>query len=223
MAAQDGHNLPSDVTPLLQEKVKVVVMRYRDIPTAHRAYERAFTTDSLMPYFVSADTAPFYEARTALNHALSWGGAIHDGRMLTIERGAATMKYSSPGNNSAPWWTKKGLAVLKRFAAPEANERWGEFGLKMQEMLQESGLSEKVADMHEIQALWCDPSAQGKGYGTALARYVMALSDVDGHDVWLVTTDAWTFYDYLGFTKVCSGVVAAIIQLGTAGLFLVTS
>ena len=35
----------------------------------------------------------------------------------------------------------------------------------------------------------------------------MLQSDADGYDIWLVTTDAWQFYEYLGFAKLRSDIV----------------
>ena len=77
---------------------------------------------------------------------------------------------------------------------------------------------EKVKDMYEVQALATAPEAQGRGYGSALVRTVtdmvgeqsasqltllsMFQGDADGHDVWLITSDAYGFYETLGFSVI---------------------
>ncbi|EJF61313.1 hypothetical protein DICSQDRAFT_61087, partial [Dichomitus squalens LYAD-421 SS1] len=79
--------------------------------------------------------------------------------------------------------------------------RWKEFGAKARELVS-AAFGEKVADMMEIQVLATDPDAQGRGYASALVKYVLRQSDADGRDTWLVTSDAYTFYQRLGFSVV---------------------
>ncbi|KAI0335569.1 hypothetical protein GY45DRAFT_1316922 [Cubamyces sp. BRFM 1775] len=68
---------------------------------------------------------------------------------------------------------------------------------------------EKVEDMYEVQILATAPEAQGQGYGSALVTAITDKGDADGHDVWLLTSDAYQFYESLGFSIVRSDVVGA--------------
>lgn len=104
-------------------------------------------------------------------------------------------------------------------------QRREEYG-KLVGALSKEAFGDKIHEMYEIIGLGTHPDFQGLGYGSALTRRVLEKvkaaasctsvyllltvtmqSDAEGCDVWLVTTDAWRFYEYLGFTIARSGVM----------------
>nr|VWP00556.1 Non-canonical non-ribosomal peptide synthetase FUB8 (EC (Fusaric acid biosynthesis protein 8) [Ganoderma boninense] len=99
------------------------------------------------------------------------------------------------------------MKALGRLRPQECAKRWKEFGAKAQALVTEA-FGEKVKDMYEIQALCTCPDAQGRGYASALVEYVLKQGDADGHDVWLLATDAYGFYEHFGFAVVRSGMIA---------------
>ncbi|TBU36955.1 hypothetical protein BD309DRAFT_670890 [Dichomitus squalens] len=174
------------------------------MPVAAESIRKAFEDDPLMEYFDAADTAPFPVSRRKLIDMVDWMGAMHQERMLTVEGGMSLMKYGPPGNQT----NLPSVAFLRdslgRLRPEECAKRWKEFGAKARELVS-AAFGEKVADMMEIQVLATDPDAQGRGYASALVKYVLRQGDADGRDVWLLTTSAYGFYEHFGFVTVRSG------------------
>ncbi|KAI0375744.1 hypothetical protein BV20DRAFT_1040341 [Pilatotrama ljubarskyi] len=198
-------------TPLLRQprrEHQVVPMKRAHMARGADGVHRAFTYDSLMVYFASVDTAPFREARQKAGYYIMFDGAIRQGRMLTVDEGRAVMKYGGPGDGKPPRLHRFLTWVLDQFDTPELVKRKTEFMGKVVAMVTDA-LGEKVADMYEIQAIATAPEAQERGYGTALVTTVTDMGDAQGRDVWLITTDAYPFYESLGFSTIRSDLVGA--------------
>ncbi|KAI0832527.1 hypothetical protein BC628DRAFT_1406981 [Trametes gibbosa] len=184
-----------------------VPMKRRDIPRGADTIHRAFIPDSLMIYFTSVDTAPFPEGRAKARYYLMFDSGIRQNRVLTVEGGMAALKYQVPGGPEDPWPHVYAEALLRKVTdTQELTKRLIEFAEKAKAMVLDA-FGEKVGDMYEIQSLGTSPEVQGRGYGSALVTAVTDLADADGHDVWLVTTDAYAFYEGLGFSVVRSATV----------------
>ncbi|KAM5534312.1 hypothetical protein V8D89_012040 [Ganoderma adspersum] len=190
-----------------RETVEIVPMRYRDLLKGAESLRKAFLNDPLMRYFVTVDTAPFQGTRSKAINIVDWAGAMRQHRMVTIEGGLSLMKYRPPGNQKNLPVVGYLMKTLGRLRPKECVKRWQEFGAKAQTLVVEA-FGDKVRDMYEIQALCTDPDAQGRGYASALVEYVLKQGDADGHDVWLLTTDAYGFYERFGFAVVRSGMIA---------------
>ncbi|KAH9846936.1 hypothetical protein C2E23DRAFT_536646 [Lenzites betulinus] len=211
MQALETKSLADERTPLLpqgacesQAPVAVLPMKRSDIPRGADTIHRAFLEDSLMVYFTTVDTAPFAEARAKARYYLMFDSGIRQNRVLTVDAGKAAMKYQIPGGPGDPWPHVYAEAVLRKVAdTRELTKRLIEFVEKVKELVLDA-FGEKVADMYEIQSLGTAPEVQGRGYGSALVTAVTDMADADGHDVWLVTTDAYAFYEGLGFSIIRS-------------------
>ncbi|KAI0352851.1 hypothetical protein OH77DRAFT_1512994 [Trametes cingulata] len=193
-------------TPLLQHSIgdpQVVPMKR--VRGADAVY-RAFTQDSLMMYFVAADSAPFREARQKAGYYIMFDAAIRQRRMLTVDDGKAVMKYGAPGDGGPPRLHRFLTWLGELSDPPELTKRKKEFMAKVVAMVS-NAFGEKVADMYEVQALATAPEAQGRGYATALVNTVTDRGDAEGRDVWLITADAYAFYEWLGFSTIRSELV----------------
>ncbi|KAI9069881.1 hypothetical protein FKP32DRAFT_1616591 [Trametes sanguinea] len=85
-----------------------------------------------------------------------------------------------------------------RLGSREAAERHSELGQKTAAMVQEA-FGDGVHDLYEIRGLVVSPEAQGRGYGKALVKTVTEMSDASGKDLWLLTSNARSFYETIGF------------------------
>ncbi|KAI0677441.1 hypothetical protein C8Q78DRAFT_1002778 [Trametes maxima] len=185
-----------------EQDVQVVPMQYTDFRRGADTFHRAFLNDSLMKYFAAADTAPFREARRKIGYYLMFNSGIRQRRMLTVNNGAAVMHYQGPGDVIyRSRWERAVLGILNKFQTKELKKRLKEYDQKGRAMVQDA-FGEKVAGMYEVQAIATAPEAQGQGYGSALITTVTDLGDIEGHDVWLYTVDAYPFYEYLGFSMI---------------------
>lgn len=93
--------------------------------------------------------------------------------------------------------------------------------------LAQSSFGDRIEEMYEIQTLGTAPEAQGKGFASALVTTITDMvgvsdeswciyltvvyvqGDADGHDVWVLTTSAYGFYEILGFSIVGQATVGA--------------
>ncbi|KAI0335570.1 hypothetical protein GY45DRAFT_1316924 [Cubamyces sp. BRFM 1775] len=199
-----------EVTPLLcdykgrsyVQNIEVAPMQHDDLVKATDTTHRAFLKEALMVYFSSADTRPFREARNKAQYYLSYDDAIHKQRMLTVNKADALMRYSTPGDpKGLTRWRTFLTALIDKLDNRELAKRKKEVEGKIGAMV-EDAFGEKVKDMYEVQALATAPEAQGRGYGSALVTAVTDMGDADGHDVWLITSDAYGFYETLGFSVI---------------------
>ncbi|KAI0774374.1 hypothetical protein C8Q74DRAFT_830324 [Fomes fomentarius] len=181
-------------------------MRYGEIWLSTSNAQKTFPNDSLAKYFDTPDTFRYRILRNRVTLATSFFSAIRQQRMLTVDGGAAFLKYSTPEKNKEPWYVTLSRKVATWFTSAESMKRKEEYG-KLVGALSKEVFGDKIHEMYEIIGLGTHPDFQGLGYGSALMRHVLEKSDAEGRDVWLVTTDAWRFYGYLGFTIAHSGVV----------------
>ncbi|CDO68708.1 hypothetical protein BN946_scf184652.g35 [Trametes cinnabarina] len=65
-----------------------------------------------------------------------------------------------------------------------------------------SAFGDRVDSLIELQGLVTAPESQGHGYGTALMHFANALADAQGRGVYIFTTEAYTFYETVGYTVV---------------------
>ncbi|KAL1944249.1 hypothetical protein VTO73DRAFT_3434 [Trametes versicolor] len=203
-------------TPLLRQqrderlkarKVEIVPMKRSDMARGANTIHTAFHTDSLMQYFDDADTAPFLERRAKFRYYLMFDAGIRQHRQLTVDAGAAVLKYQVPGGREDPWvHTYLTNVSRKLFDTRELTKRVTEFAEKTVAAVVDA-FGEKLAEMYEIQSLGTNPEFQGQGFGSALVTAVTDMADADSRDVWLVTTDAYAFYEFLGFATVRSFIV----------------
>ncbi|KAJ8483307.1 hypothetical protein ONZ51_g4774 [Trametes cubensis] len=127
--------------------------------------------------------------------------------MLTVNKGDAVMRYGTPGECKAlnPWRTFL-ASLVDKLDTRELAKRKKEADSKIEAMLKDA-FGEKVKEMYEVRTLATAPEAQGRGYGSALVNIVTEMGDADGHDVWLITSDAYRFYETLGFSAIRSSFV----------------
>ncbi|KAI0832520.1 hypothetical protein BC628DRAFT_1310214 [Trametes gibbosa] len=196
-----GEQLGSDQPPA------VVPMKRRDISRAADTIHNAYLHHDLITYFSSADTAPFRATRAKARYALAFDGGICQNRVLTVDGGMSALKYQVPRGRKDPWPHVFAEAVLRKLTdTRELVKRTREFADTTKALVVDA-FGSTVADMYEIQGLGTAPEVQGRGYASALVTAVTDLADADGHDVWVVTTDAYTFYERLGFSVVRSATV----------------
>ncbi|KAI9000911.1 hypothetical protein BD414DRAFT_473072 [Trametes punicea] len=199
----------AETKPLLSEykahlcqKVEVVPMRRVDTLRGADTMYRAFTKDSLMLYFAAVDTAPFRSARIRANYCVLFDDAVRKNHMFTVNCGEAVLRYRIPGEprGMGRWHTFLANLVSK-FDTRELIKRKKEFVSKVGIMVKDA-FGERVAEMYEIGVLGTAPEAQGRGYGSALVTKVTDMGDAEGRDVWVVTADAYSFYETLGFITI---------------------
>ncbi|KAI0375743.1 hypothetical protein BV20DRAFT_932980, partial [Pilatotrama ljubarskyi] len=73
--------------------------------------------------------------------------------------------------------------------------------------LSQDAFGEHLKDMYDLQMLATAPEAQGQGYGSALVTGVTDMADAEGRDVWVISGDAYKFYERLGFVVVRKAVL----------------
>ncbi|KAI0375745.1 hypothetical protein BV20DRAFT_959781 [Pilatotrama ljubarskyi] len=108
------------------------------------------------------------------------------------------MKYGAPGNNQSSKLYEVLISLLELFDPAEVKRRKKEALEKIQ-ALAKAVFSDKVEEMYEIQALATAPEAQGQGYASALVTTATDMADAAGNDTWVLTTEAYRFYEPLGF------------------------
>ncbi|KAI1792523.1 hypothetical protein LXA43DRAFT_324646 [Ganoderma leucocontextum] len=197
--------LLDDVVPetklLLAIDIDVRPLRYSELPRAVKCSRDAIASDSLTRYLAGGDHSPgVYKLRETVLTTLSFATSIRTRRILTIDHGDAICGYRLPEDKPS-----KMLLLLARLSkamgAKEYAKRSTEVRDAISELL-ETSLGDRIADMIEIQSLATSPKQQGRGYGTALVEAVVSLADEQGRAVFLVTTDAYRFYEFVGFKLV---------------------
>ncbi|KAI0687337.1 hypothetical protein C8Q76DRAFT_760739 [Earliella scabrosa] len=83
----------------------------------------------------------------------------------------------------------------------EFTKRAHEYVAKLKAIL-DSNFGETIDNMFEIQALATHPAKQGRGYGTALVKVVNDMADTQARATYVVTTDAYRFYETVGYELV---------------------
>ncbi|RPD81002.1 hypothetical protein L226DRAFT_556798 [Lentinus tigrinus ALCF2SS1-7] len=200
-----AHNATTPAAPAAAETTPPLK---GDIWSGTEVIRKGFSNDPVQAgYFGSVDTFPFRTLRNKLVLSIIWAAAIWQGRMLTIDNGAAIMKYAAPGDKD-PWIVGFLMRLLRIFGSVEFNKRRGEFVGTVHNMYQDA-FGDRNQAMYDVQAVAVDPDVHGSGWGTALMNHIMAKADADGRDIKLCTTTAVRFYERLGFSVVRVGLIAA--------------
>ncbi|KAH9849614.1 hypothetical protein C2E23DRAFT_354743 [Lenzites betulinus] len=194
----------SEATPLLipprATLEDVRPLRFTELLRGMNCTSRAFDNgNSLMRYIQSANTWPLAGFRVWLTKLLTYGSSICQGRVLTVGAGAAILIYSTPKVNKHHWLIGFLVRVLNIFRPAELSRRREEYAAGVRAQVLDA-FGAKVGNMYEIQGLATDPAAQGRGYGGLLVKTVTNMSDAEGRDVWVVTSDARPFYERFGFS-----------------------
>ncbi|KAH9846935.1 hypothetical protein C2E23DRAFT_536704 [Lenzites betulinus] len=155
--------------------------------------------EHMINYISSADTSAFRGARWRLRNGLTLADGIYNGRALTVDGGRSVMRYAAPGDGGMSWTCLILMSLLDKSAPANVKARFQECGEKI-EALKETALGDEAENMYEIEILGTDPEYQGRGYASALVNTVTDMGDADGHDVWLLTSNAYKFYELLGFS-----------------------
>ncbi|KAH9849900.1 hypothetical protein C2E23DRAFT_861646 [Lenzites betulinus] len=191
------------------EPIEIKPLRYIDVPKATRSTVDAFREDSYIKYFADADTAPFAELRDYLGAFSSLADAIHLVNVYSINGGDAILvivddveakRFGPLGSVIKP--------LLKACWTEELAKRHGEFFGKMIELL-EAAFGDSYKDMIEIRSVATAPEKQGRGYAGALMRIAAEMGDAQGRGIYAVTTDAYKFYEAVGYTVVQEGTMGA--------------
>ncbi|KAI0831866.1 hypothetical protein BC628DRAFT_560809 [Trametes gibbosa] len=189
--------------------IEIKHLRYIDVPKATRSTVDAFRDDTYIKYFTDADTVPFAKLRDYLGAFSSLADAIHFVKVFTINNGEAVLIIvDSPGAKRFGPLGSVIKPLLKACWTEELTKRHGEFFGKMIELL-EAAFGDSYKDMIEIRSLATSPEQQGKGYASALMRIAAEMGDAQGRGIYAVTTDAYKFYETVGYTIVQEGTVGA--------------
>ncbi|KAI0335567.1 hypothetical protein GY45DRAFT_810945 [Cubamyces sp. BRFM 1775] len=123
--------------------------------------------------------------------------------------GLSTMaaQYGFPGGKKGPFRSIV-APFLGAFVSEELAKRRKEWAEVTKAMLQ-CTLGDTAKDMIEVQGLVTAPKKQGRGYGTVLMRFVNALADAQNRGVYIFTTDAYGFYQSVGYSILQEAVVGA--------------
>ncbi|KAH9936879.1 uncharacterized protein BXZ73DRAFT_76669 [Epithele typhae] len=180
---------------------RIKPLKYCHARRAAKAAYSALRHDTASHYFKAADDPLVYELREISGLTLNFADAVYRRKALTIGRGDAVIIYGVPGTSNSGPLLPKFSPLLRMTFSDELAERKREFFDMLRPML-ESALGPRVHQMLEIQSLSTAPSKQGRGYGTALVQVVNDLADSLGRAVYVVTTDAYRFYEKCGYTLV---------------------
>lgn len=156
---------------------------------------RAFEQDAHFAWLVRQDAHREVALRELLAMILidlaGEGGEVH----ATADRAAAAFWYR-PGTGRLDWSSQ--LRFLRRYLAIAGWSRLASRGMAMN-LLQRR---HPKAPHYHLQVLGVDPSCQGRGYGAALLRSLLARCDEQRVPAYLETGNAGNlrFYQYHGFS-----------------------
>ncbi|KAI9000914.1 hypothetical protein BD414DRAFT_405122 [Trametes punicea] len=197
--------LPLNPEETTLSPIVVMPLRYGDIPKAVRSAQTAIVNDPLTRYLHDADTVPGMRTRQTV--ALTFGYVDHVicRTGWTINHGEATVTLGLPGNRQGPL-SPLIDPILKAFDSAELRKRKIELNIKVAARLKEA-FGDSIEDMIEVRGLSTAPEKQGLGYGTALMHHANALADSQNRSVYLWTTEAYTFYETVGYSVVAEDVI----------------
>ncbi|KAI0352853.1 hypothetical protein OH77DRAFT_1408333 [Trametes cingulata] len=178
-----------------------------DIPKATRTSYEAFRTDSYTRYFDDADTTPMREQREKLRMSVSILDRVREGRTYCVNRGDAIVSIGLSGRRRGCLGDIV-LPILDALESEHVGERKREMSNKVGELLK-AAFGDEINNMIEIRGLATAPEKQGLGYGTALMSVANDMSDAMGRGVFAITTDAFGFYQAIGYKIVQEGFVGA--------------
>ncbi|KAH9899773.1 hypothetical protein C8Q73DRAFT_787620 [Cubamyces lactineus] len=163
---------------------------------------------------VDADTAPGSVVRQRFALTINYLDNVHCHKAWTIDHGSSILTLGFPENREGPFLPIV-APLLKAFDTEELKKRKKEW-VDATNMLLRETLGDAVKDMIEVQGLATAPEKQGRGYATALMRFVNALvllsrlspkADAQERSVYLFTTDAYGFYETVGYTVLQEAVI----------------
>ncbi|TFK85838.1 hypothetical protein K466DRAFT_174382 [Polyporus arcularius HHB13444] len=192
-------------TPLLtgekhldEHDVQVKPLQYRDIPRAISGATKAFANDSMMLYFKEPESSRLFHLRLWIDIAARLTDCVIRGKVNTVDHGDAFLFYGIPGDSrhKPPFsWI---LSLLPKLGNWEVRKRRNEFLTKAKALI-ETALGDQVDNLFEVQGLATVPSKQGRGYATALISVVHEMADVQGRATFVITGDAYKFYESVGY------------------------
>ncbi|KAI0706865.1 hypothetical protein C8T65DRAFT_651150 [Cerioporus squamosus] len=141
-----------------------------------------------------------------LHHVRQWidvvarfTDAVNRGKINTVDNGDSFLYYGVPGDNKmrAPFsWI---LSLVNALANREVRKRKNEYITKAKALI-DTAIGEKASeDLFEVQGLGTVPEKQGRGYATALISVVHDMADAQGRATFVLTGDAWKFYESVGY------------------------
>ncbi|RPD54390.1 hypothetical protein L226DRAFT_617849 [Lentinus tigrinus ALCF2SS1-7] len=182
---------------LQEHDVQVKPLKYRDIPKAVEGVMKAFANDSMMNYFKDAEPLVF-QARQRLDVATRFADCVHRHKIYTVNRGDSFLYYGVPGDNEyRPPFTWI-LFLTVKAGGREMRKRKHEFITKAMALIK-TAIGDKVEDCFEVQGLGTVPEKQGHGYATALISIVHEMADAQGRATYVITGDAWKYYESVGY------------------------
>ncbi|KAI9056589.1 hypothetical protein FKP32DRAFT_1478662 [Trametes sanguinea] len=204
--ARDRHG--AILAPLSVEPLECM-----EIPRAVETTQDAMRNDSMARYFNDVDTVPGRRWRGRTSLVMNYTDAILRHRAWTINHGEALLTLQGP---LLPIFTP----LLKATDTEELTKRKAEFRDKLARMLH-AAFGDHVDKLIEVQGLVTAPAKQGHGFGTALIEFANALvcdcclsdrlaytrltlcqADAQDRGVYILTTDAYRFYETVGYTLV---------------------
>ncbi|RDX44722.1 hypothetical protein OH76DRAFT_1046452 [Lentinus brumalis] len=185
----------------LHDEIEVKPLRYSSIPQAASNTYDATRVESMARYFDDVDSTPLSVSRKKFLIALNYADVVRRGRVFTINRGDSNLAYREPGEKRADSLIIYIASLFNPFKSAELRKRETEIGTKLRTMFK-SALGDRVNDMMELAGLATAPEKQGRGYATALVKFLNDMADARGRAVYLITDDAKWFYEELGYVLV---------------------
>ncbi|KAI0335566.1 hypothetical protein GY45DRAFT_810276 [Cubamyces sp. BRFM 1775] len=186
-------------------ELEVVPLRHVEIFRAARCAQAAIASESSSRYLHDADTAPGSAVRQRFALTINYLDNVHCHKAWTIDHGSSILTLGFPENREGPFLPIV-APLLKAFDTEELKKRKKEWVDATNTLLRET-LGDAVKNMIEVQGLATAPEKQGRGYATALMRFVNAIADAQGRSVYLFTTDAYSFYEIVGYTVLQEAVI----------------
>ncbi|KAI0773654.1 hypothetical protein C8Q74DRAFT_1368229 [Fomes fomentarius] len=181
--------------------IQIKPLRYAEVYRAANGSLEAMRNDSLTSYLADADYSKKRKIQQRLENIINVNDAVYRHKALTVDRGDALLIYGLPGQKRIgpllPWF----IPLFKLGQSAELMKRMEEVNSKVK-AIYSNVFGDKIKDMFEIQVLATVPAKQGRGYGTALVKTVNKMADERGRAAYLLTTDAYRFYETVGYKLV---------------------
>ncbi|TBU27718.1 hypothetical protein BD311DRAFT_778781 [Dichomitus squalens] len=163
-------------------------------------------SDSLTRYLRAGDfSSAFYDLRDCIAGILRHIEAIRLGRALTVDHGDAVCTFRLPEDKDSKLHLYL-MGLLRKIQTKEFTKRQTEVRGAIGTLFREN-LGDREAEPIDIVLLGTSPEKQGHGYGKALVKAVTDIGDAKGLAVTVVTTDAYKFYEAVGFKLVAETIV----------------
>ncbi|KAI0746991.1 hypothetical protein C8Q80DRAFT_1271804 [Daedaleopsis nitida] len=191
----------------LNVPAKVKRLRYVEIPRAVNAGNEAMANDSFQRYLDDADPRGRYEPSRTFGNGVHFWDSVYHGRAFTIDNGDAAITFTVPGQSNGPL-VPLFLPLIGKLQPAEYQKRVKETADALR-TIYKSAFGDRIKDMIEIATLATAPEKQGRGYGTALVQIVHEMADAQGRAIFLFTSDAYGFYDAVGYKMVGEALLGA--------------